>query len=73
MKISDILDSTKGKGISKKFLAMLLTGTIAPLLEQFGFSHDLVIALVQLGLGYIGVQGVADAAFNFKNGAPKQP
>ena len=70
MKLSEIFDSTKGKGISKKIIVFFITGTLMPLLHLIGLPDFIVQALGQLGVFYIGGQSVVDAAHNFRKEKP---
>lgn len=62
------LDSTKGGGISKKFLALLISGTVIPTLSSCGVPEQVITILGQLAALYLGGQSIADAAYSFKRG-----
>jgi hypothetical protein len=47
---------------------MTLTGVIVLLLTQIGLNEEMAVKIAELIMMYVGAQGVADAARDFKKG-----
>ena len=72
MKLSELFDSTKGKGISKKIIVLFVTGTLLPTLSAIGVPENIITMLGQLAGLYLGGQSLADVAYNYKKGSTSE-
>jgi len=70
MGFSEIFKGTKGQPLSKKLIITVVGAFIAPWLESRGVNHDTVMSIMQVFLGYIGVQGAVDFAQTWKGNGP---
>lgn len=70
--LSETLASTNGKGGSKKFITLFVTGTLLPLLSSFGVNENIITMLAQLAAIYLGGQSVVDVGVALANGKKKK-